>query len=137
MMTPIMTPSYPSNQPSLSTPVQMMGTPAPVATPHPISTPLQQPISTPVQGGMATPQYVPTPRASWNTAQTTPAPATRNPPGHTPVQQRPPSDWAKMAELWAKRKQTDAKPKRTPLPDQSPKVAASPVGGSTPLFDER
>ncbi|KAK2185910.1 hypothetical protein NP493_217g02051 [Ridgeia piscesae] len=136
MMTPIMTPSYPSNQASLSTPAQMMGTPAPVATPLPIATPLQQPMTTPVQGGMATPQYVPTPRASWSAAQTTPVPA-RNPPGHTPVQQRPPSDWAKMAELWAKRKQTDPKPKRTPLPDQSPKVAASPVGGSTPLFDER
>ncbi|XP_071094189.1 transcription elongation factor SPT6-like [Haliotis cracherodii] len=126
-MTPLVTPSYHGQ----------------IAT-----TPGGQPINTP--------SYNPTPRTAWPpTTPRTPArtPQHRTTPGQTTQRMTPrptPStpaatDWAKAAEMWAKRKQDSRKP-TTPRSHSSPRVRPSPSpmldsspdgGDATPLIDER
>ena len=147
-MTPMMTPMGGH----IMTPAQH-----PVATPSLGQTPAH-PITTPAQTTITTPQYQPTPRGQWPSTgpgSTTPrsqgGPSQGTPsrtPTRTPQQQTPsgnqrgtPSstsqDWAKMAEQWARKRQSEQPPRRrTPRPGQSPMDMATP-GGDTPLFDER
>ncbi|XP_064619005.1 transcription elongation factor SPT6-like [Lineus longissimus] len=121
-------------------------------------------------GRVTTPQYQPTPRSGWNAGGLTPrtssgltprtssgmtpraTPGQRTPSGQR-QQQVPPlgpnTDWAKAAQMWAKKKQEQsggrATPRgtpriTTPRIQPSPRVQQSPMvgeGGDTPLFDER
>lgn len=116
-MTPLMTPAQTQQpQPPVMTPsLNAMG-----------ATPLQQ------QPPVATPQYQPTPRATF-------APPTRTPAQSTNRAATNFTDWAKMAEMWASKRQGQ-KSRRTPRPEASPMGPidpSTPGGGETPLFDER
>lgn len=133
MNTPMMTPSH-----AMATPAQQ----------HPMTTPSYQPTprQTPAWPG-ATPRQ--TPRGMETPSHPSRQPHTPHTP-HTPhpglTPRAGPSsagmDWAKAAEMWAKR----SAPPRTPREGRSPRVQPSPrrtpqtpqvEGDSTPLFDER
>ena len=125
-MTPVMTPTVhpiatPSNH-AYVTPGQAYATPAPSS----LATPSLQ-----------TPQYQPTPRSQpWGghtpqvTANPTPTPSTRKPKVNSPSS----TEWAKMAEMWAKRKEVSKK--RTPRSPYGGSTPGTPRGDATPLFDE-
>ncbi|XP_074640844.1 transcription elongation factor SPT6-like [Tubulanus polymorphus] len=146
VMTPMMTPSYHTNT----------GQNMP-----PSATPNQGP-----SAAMLTPQYQPTPRSNWVQPTTPRTPAVQQQQQQqtpslqqtmqqihqkqqqmqaqahiTKRQTKGPNtaaiDWAKEAELWAKKNAT-----KSPRTTQSPRLRAdgSPIGGGggeTPLFDER
>lgn len=89
---------------------------------------------------LATPSYQPTPRSAiWPGAT----------PSRTPQRTQPrpttsSTDWAKAAEMWAKRKQSGASTPKpgTPRHGSSPAVRSVPnttegTGDATPLIDER
>lgn len=119
---------------------------------QPMATPLMTPMLTPSYPGqtlqatpahsLATPSYQPTPRSTiWPGAtpsrtpqRTQPRPTTSN------------TDWAKAAEMWAKRKQSGASTPKPGTPrhssSSSPAVRSMPnstegAGDATPLIDER
>jgi hypothetical protein len=144
-VTPMMTPSYHQN---MTTPGGRHQQVTPALTPG-------QHV-TPVHG--STPQYQPTPRSGWNTSGLTPRTTSNLTPratsGHrTPSQRQTPlgmnTDWAKAAQMWAKKKQEQSgkgTPRMgtpritTPRIQPSPRVQQSPMvgeGGDTPLIDER
>lgn len=89
----------------------------------------------------ATPSYQPTPKTSnWPGA----TPRTPRSSGHSGQSAPKPgssgagTDWAKAAEMWAKKRlTTSSTPRRSPAVRQSPrKPDQSPAGDATPLFDE-
>ncbi len=151
-MTPMMTPAQ---QPMVTPMAGHVATPG-LRTPH---------MTTPMPGGLATPQYQPTPRTNWpshpgTTPRNQPGGTTpRNQPGGSTPGRRTPSyaasmssnrsnitstssDWAKMAQQWAKKRQPDAgrsPRRRTPRVEESPMymgTPGTPTGDATPLFDE-
>ena len=121
-MTPMMTPSYQTG--TAMTPAQ------PMATPQYQPTPRQQqwPNATP-SAGARTPSHRPA------TQPARPAPAggstsTAGPGGALPSTTM---DWAKAAEMWARKQQ---KKQKSPAPGESP-MMGTPGGDATPLIDER
>lgn len=144
-MTPMMTPTIrPTPQYQLSTP-QYQPTPRtqqwPV-TPGGGRTP-QVVGATPTQGGGRTPQLVSATPGAGRTPQTLDG---RTPQQQPQQQQKSPrsinpssQDWAKMAQMWAKRKETVGGPsnrRRTPKSPYGASTPGTPRGDSTPLFDE-
>ncbi|XP_014787232.1 transcription elongation factor SPT6 [Octopus bimaculoides] len=117
---------------------------------QPMATPMMTPMLTPSYHSqtlqatpahsLATPSYQPTPRSAiWPGAT----------PSRTPQRTQPrpttsSTDWAKAAEMWAKRKQSGASTPKpgTPRHGSSPAVRSVPnttegTGDATPLIDER
>ncbi|KAK6192106.1 hypothetical protein SNE40_003644 [Patella caerulea] len=130
MMTPMMTPSYHGNQISQQTPSQQAVTPA-------------QQSQQPSQQQPFTPSYNPTPRSNAWPGMTTPRTPAQSQP--TPsAQQRPlpgtskaGTDWAKAAEMWAKRKPTTPRAQSSRVRGSPQSDGSSPRGDGTPLIDER
>ncbi|XP_050409437.2 transcription elongation factor SPT6 [Patella vulgata] len=130
MMTPMMTPSYHGNQISQQTPSQQPVTPA-------------QQSQQPSQQQPFTPSYNPTPRSNAWPGMTTPRTPAQSQP--TPsAQQRPlpgtskaGTDWAKAAEMWAKRKPTTPRAQSSRVQGSPQSDGSSPRGDGTPLIDER
>ena len=160
-MTPLLTPSYHATPGGLfGTPANPLGTTpgtAHINTPANLPTPQYQP--TPRQAAGQWPGATPTgggrtPTGGGRTptgGARTPGVGSRTPGARTPGARTPGArtpqrntaqtsqDWAKMAEMWAKRKQmevTGGRKPRTPRPEPSPREAGTPAG-DTPLFDER